>query len=125
MLAVFVTKSSVGVRLPATQKAINRLVWWKGKFALFQMPQLEGRADVYPMADTSQCNQWGKSFYRQKEGDTCRNRTVSSNSHLLVGHLDCFRYSSSLVPGLICFHFFAVSSQNCGSSFPGCSLVIV
>ena len=45
-------------------------------------------------------NQWGKRFYRQKEGATCRNRTVSSDSHLQIGHwwsdlhhLGCFRYS--------------------------------
>ena len=42
----------------------------------------------------------GKSFYRQREGATCRSSTVSSDSHLEIGHqwsdqrhLDCFRYS--------------------------------
>ena len=41
-----------------------------------------------------------KSFYRQREGATGRNNTVSSDSHLEIGHrwsdqrhLDCFRYS--------------------------------
>ena len=29
----------------------------------------------------------GKSFYRCKEGATCRNNTVSSDSHLEVGHV--------------------------------------
>ena len=45
-------------------------------------------------------SQWGKSFYRQKEGPTCRNSTVSSDSHLQIGHqwsdqchLDCLRYN--------------------------------
>ena len=89
----FCYQKECGVRLPATQKALNRLVWWKGKFASFQMPQLEGRADVCPKANTPTGNQWGKNFYRQKEGDACRNRTVSCNSHLLIGHLDCSRYS--------------------------------
>ena len=68
MLAVFVTKSSVGVRLPATQKAINRLVWWKGKFALFQMPQLEGRADVSPMANTSHWQPVGQELLQTERG---------------------------------------------------------
>ena len=31
-------------------------------------------------------NQWGKSFYRQKDGPTCRNSTVTSYSHLQTGH---------------------------------------
>ena len=45
-------------------------------------------------------NQWGKSFYKQKEGAPCRNSTVICNSHLKIGHpwsdqhyLGCFRYS--------------------------------
>ena len=42
----------------------------------------------------------GKSFYRRREGATCRNSTVSSGRHLETGHrwsdqhhLDCFKYS--------------------------------
>ena len=42
----------------------------------------------------------GKSFYRLREEATCRNSTVSSDSHLEIGHqwsdqyhLDCFKYS--------------------------------
>ena len=45
-------------------------------------------------------NQWGKSFYRQKKGATCRNSTVSSDSHLQTGHrqsdqchLNCLKYN--------------------------------
>ena len=42
-----------GVRLLAAQKPIKRPDWWKGKFALFQMPATgEGRADVCPKADS-------------------------------------------------------------------------
>ena len=73
-----------------------------------------------------------KSFYRWKEGATCRNSTVSSDSHLAIGrqwsdqhHLDCFKYSWSLVPGSICSQFFEVSSQNCGSTYHDYNLVIL
>ena len=52
------------------------------------------------------------SFYRWREGATCRNSTVSSDSHLQTGpqwsdqhHLDCFKYSYSSVPESVCFHF--------------------
>ena len=45
-------------------------------------------------------SQWGKSFYRQKEGATSRNSTVSSDNQLHTDHrwseqhhLDCFKYS--------------------------------
>ena len=40
----------------------------------------------------------GKNFYRQRDGVACRNSTVSSDSHLQIGHgwsdqshLDCFK----------------------------------
>ena len=57
--------------------------------------------------------QWmDKNFYRQRERVICRNNRVSSDSHLEIGHrwsdqchLDCFKYSYSSVPGLVCFHF--------------------
>ena len=39
--------------------------------------------------------------------------------------LSCFRYSWSLVPGCTCSHVFVVSSQNCGCSSPGYSVVIM
>lgn len=42
----------------------------------------------------------GKSFYRQREGATCRNSTVSSNNDPEIGHwwsdrshFDCFKYN--------------------------------
>ena len=48
-----VTERVCWVQLLAIQKSINRPGWWKGKFALFQMPATCGvrRADVYPKAD--------------------------------------------------------------------------
>ena len=60
----------------AAQKSVNRPGWWKGKFALFQMPAtgLMGgvRIDVCSKADSPPHpptgNQWGKNFYSQKEG---------------------------------------------------------
>ena len=39
-------------------------------------------------------------------------------------HLDCFKYSSSSVPGLVCSHFLEVNSQNCGSLCHDYNLVI-
>ena len=100
-----VTERVCRVQLVATQKSINRLGWWKGKFALFQMPatgrvgwggQMSVQRLMAPKKPVG--NQWGKSFYRQKEGATWRNSTVSSDSHLQIGHwwsdqshLNCFR----------------------------------
>ena len=37
-----VTERVCKVQLLATQKSINRPGWWKGKFALFQMPATRG-----------------------------------------------------------------------------------
>ena len=53
-------------------KQINSSDWWKGKFALFQMPANERRVvDVCPKANSPSPpytgNQWGQSFYTQKE----------------------------------------------------------
>ena len=74
----------------------------------------------------------GKSFYRCREG-LCAERaqaaltvilklvTWSSDKH----HLDCFKYSYSSVPELVCSHFSEASSWNCGSLCHGYSLVIM
>ena len=95
-----------------SKKPINRLGWWKWKFALFQMLATEGSGQRTSVqrATHPTGNQWGKSFYRQKEGATCRNSTGNSDSHLQIdhrwsdqSHLDYFRYSSSLVPRSIWF----------------------
>ena len=55
---------------------------------------------------------------------------IQSSLHLQIGHqcsdqhrLGCCRYGESSFPGHTCSHFFAVSSQNCGSSSPGHCLV--
>ena len=66
--------------------------WWKGKFALFHMLATgeEGGAGKYLCK--GQLSLWqpmGQElffFLRQKEGATCKNRTVSSDSHLQIGH---------------------------------------
>ena len=63
-----VTERVCEVQLLTTQKPINRSGWWKGRFALFQMLATGGRVDICPKADSWPRNQWGKSFYRQKEG---------------------------------------------------------
>ena len=48
-----VAKRSCEVWLLTAQKPINRLGWWKGKFALFQMwATWGGRADICPKATT-------------------------------------------------------------------------
>ena len=53
-----------------------------------------------------------KRFYRQRERGLCVKIAVSADSHLQIGHwwsdqlhLDCFKYSYSSVPGLVCPHF--------------------
>ena len=53
--------------------------------------QLQGSADICSEADFPHLIprtgiQWGKSFYKQKEGVICRNSAVSSDSHLQIGH---------------------------------------
>ena len=79
-----------GVWLLTTQKPINRLGWWKGKFDLFQMPVTGGGwTSVRRLTPPTSGNQWGKSFYRHKEGATCRkpaqlSLTVQSLSHVLL-----------------------------------------
>ena len=62
---------------------------------------LWGRAYTGPKASSPPHPQLvRKSFCRLREGATCRNSTVSSDSHLEIGHqwsdqchLDCFKYS--------------------------------
>ena len=78
-----------------------RLVERKVCFILDAGNWAAGRVDGCPKADSPHPRQSvGKSFYRQREGPTCRNNAVSSDSHLEIGHrlsdqrhLDCFRYS--------------------------------
>ena len=49
----------------------------------------------------------------------------SSNWSSVVWSSSCFRFSYSSLPGSICSHFFVISSQNRGSSYPGYRLVIM
>ena len=69
---------------------------------------------------------------RGREETTCRNSTVSSDSHLETGHqwsdqchFDCFKYGRSSVPGLVCTHFLEANFHNFGSLCHGYSLVIM
>ena len=92
----------VGDQLLISQKSINSPGWWTEKFALFQMPATGGSGGGYVskgQLSLTKSNWWGKSFYRQKKGAPCRNNTVSSDSHLQIGHwwsdqrhLGCFTY---------------------------------
>ena len=86
---------------PRHSKA-NKQARWKGKFALFRMLATGVGEDrcLSKGGSPSTDNQRGKSFYRLREGATCRNSTVCSYDHLQVGHwwsdqlhLDCFKYS--------------------------------
>ena len=99
------TVTEGGVRLLAAQKPLKRPGWWKGKFALFWMLATrraggEGRRLSKGQLPSTTGQSVGKSFYRWREGATCRNSTVSSDSHLGIGHrwsdqrhLDCFKYN--------------------------------
>ena len=79
-----------GVWLLAAPKPVNRPGWWKGKFALFQMPATWGQdkvfRDICPKADFPPWQAVGESFYRPREGATCWNSTVILDSHLQIGH---------------------------------------
>ena len=99
-----VTKSWVW--LLTAQKPTKRQGLWKGKFPLLWRPatQVEGcwgsRADSCPKAYSPPLAiKKSKSFYRRREGATCRNSTVSSDSHLETGHAvvwsasSCFKYN--------------------------------
>ena len=67
-------------------KPIKRLGRWKGKSALFWLPVPgQGGWTPKPHSDSSHWRSVGKSFYRWREGATCRNSTVISDSHLKIG----------------------------------------
>ena len=55
----------------------------------FQQPQGGGQGtDICPKADSLLSGQSvEKSFYRLREGATCKSRIVGSDSHLEIGHL--------------------------------------
>ena len=92
--------------LLASLKPIKRPGWWKGKFALFWMLATlgEGRVEACPKASSPISQSVGKKFYRWREGATCRNSTVSSDSHLEVGHPWSDQHHLGCL-GSVCFHF--------------------
>ena len=118
-----------GVRLLAAQKANKetRLVERKVFFILNAGNHREGEL----LSKGWLPHNWqsvGKRIHWQ-EGVTGKDSTVSFDSHLKIGYVvlwpasvDCFRYSSSSVLGLVCSHFSVVSSWNCGSLYHGYSL---
>ena len=74
--------------LAARRSKVNKEAnCWKGKFALFQRLATglgEGR-----LLSKGRLPHWqsvAKSFYTPREGATCRNSRVSSDSHLEIGH---------------------------------------
>ena len=84
--------------LLASQKPIKRPGWWEWKFALFWMPATQQARVRQTPVQMLTCP-LGKSFYRQREGATGRNSTVSSDNHLEIGHwwsdqqhIDCFKW---------------------------------
>ena len=78
---VILLKGMQGVRLLAAQKPVNRPGWWKGKFALFQMPDTGGggwQARVQRPDDKQ-----GVRAVIDRGGAGLRTETaVISNSHL-------------------------------------------
>ena len=74
-----------GVQLIAAQKPIKRQVGGKETLVYFGCRQPVGRADACPKADSLPLTVRGRSFYRQQRA-TCRNSTVSSDSHLKICH---------------------------------------
>ena len=51
----------------------------------FSCGQLVG-GDIYPKADSLSLRVSREEFYRLREGATCRNSIISSDSHLQIGH---------------------------------------
>ena len=89
-----------GVQLITAQKPIKRQVGGKETLVDFGCQQQVGRADACPKADSLPLTVRGRSLYRLKQRATCRNSTVSSDSHLKICHRwsdqhhpDCFKYS--------------------------------
>ena len=138
-MAIIMLPKECGIWLLAARKPINKPSWRKGKFALFQMLAtgdgeggkhlFKGQSHNPPPPHDKQ----GVRLFIDRVGRgevTCRNSTVISNSHvqLVISGLTSIvlvvlGIVKSSILGCTCFHFFEVSSQNCGSSSPGYSLV--
>ena len=113
-----------GVQLLASQKPVKRQVGGKESLLYFGCWQPVGRADSYPKADSPHWQSVGKSFYRQRVGATCRNSTVSSDSHLEIGHVVVWPASSWLSTVNLQFQGrFVFISRNCGSLYHGYSFI--
>ena len=89
-----------GVQLITAQKPMKKQVGGRKTLVYFRCRQPVGREDTCPKADSLPLTVGGRSFYRQKQRATCRNSTVSSDSHLKICHRwsnqrhpDCFKYS--------------------------------
>ena len=132
-----VTERNSWVPLLAAQKLINRPGWESLLyFRCQQLGRVEGGRHLFKGRP---CQAGGKRLYRQSCGGgwgehlpaetaqssltvICKS-VVSGLTSIILVVLGV--YSLSSVPWSICSHFFAVSSQNCGSSSPGYSLVIM
>ena len=64
------------------KKPIKRSGWWKGKFATFWMPATGVGKTTVQKLTASNRQSVGNRFYRQREGATCKNSIVSSDSHV-------------------------------------------
>ena len=104
-------------RSPLVQKPVNRLGWWKGKFALFQTPATEGEGGGHcPRASSRPDKQGMRAFIDITGwGAPCRNSTVISNSHLRFV-VSCLTSIILVVLGSINFKFWdaLVSIFFCG-----------
>ena len=88
-----------------------------------------GKEDSCPKAGSPPLTIGGKSFYRRRERAETAQAALTGILKLVMQwsdqwHLDCFKYSESLVPESVFSHFFEASSQNCGL-YHGYSLVIM
>ena len=91
-----------GLWLLPAQTPINRPGWWEGKLALFQMPAARGigQTSAQRLTPLPLSSPGGESFYRHREGATCRSSTASPAGRLEIGprwsdqhYLGCFGYS--------------------------------
>ena len=79
----------------------------------------EGGENSSPQANSAPPPTVSEQELFLRKGDTCRNSTVISDSHLEISHrwsdqchLGCFEHSYSSVPGSICFCFLEANSPN-------------
>ena len=129
-------KSVCGVWLLAAEKPITRPGWWKGKFALFQMPATWGEGgSICPKANSPYPTPADRQQIRDRvgEGITCRKRTVISNSRLqlimhcltsitlVVSGTVNLQFRGALVPVSLLSILGIVAAQVLGISWSSCS----